>query len=91
MPHRTNVRRTKIVATLGPATSTPEAITQLLERGADVFRVNASHGTPESRQRLIDDAQRIIAPRKEAGAILVDLHRPRIRVGSLAEIVVVKE
>jgi len=85
LPNRTNVRRTKIVATLGPATSTPEAITELLERGADVFRVNASHGTPESRQRLIADAQRIIAGRKEAGAILVDLHGPRIRVGSLPE------
>jgi pyruvate kinase len=60
-------------------------MTQLLDRGADVFRVNASHGTPESRQRLIADAQRIIAGRKEAGAILVDLPGPRIRVGNLPE------
>jgi len=85
LPQRTNVRRTKIVATLGPATSNPEAMTQLLECGASVFRVNASHGTPESRQRLIADAQRVIADRKDAGAILVDLHGPRIRVGSLPE------
>ncbi len=85
MPHRTSVRRTKIVATLGPATTEPEVLRQLLERGTDVFRVNASHGTPESRQQLIAQAQRVIAERKEAGAVLVDLHGPRIRVGRLSE------
>ena len=39
-------RRTKIVATLGPASSTPEVIERLFQAGADVFRLNFSHGTP---------------------------------------------
>ena len=45
-------KRTKIVATLGPASSSPEAIRALIEAGADVFRLNFSHGNPEDhRQR----------------------------------------
>ncbi|WP_413814535.1 pyruvate kinase, partial [Candidatus Cryosericum odellii] len=45
MPDNTNVKRTKIVATLGPATNSEEMIQALAEHGVDVFRINFSHGT----------------------------------------------
>ncbi len=79
------IRRTKIVATLGPAWSHPDRMVQLLDAGVNVVRVNASHGTPELRAQWIRDLQRVCKGRKEPVAILVDLHGPRIRVGQLPE------
>src|SRR5262249_53324420 len=78
------MRRTKIVATIGPATSSPEKIAHLIDAGMDVARLNFSHGTHE------DHAQRIALLREAAGkaarplAILQDLQSPKIRTGSLA-------
>src|SRR5689334_4571752 len=78
------MRRTKIVATIGPATSSPEMIARLIDAGMDVARLNFSHGTHE------EHAQRIAllreAARKAARplAILQDLQGPKIRTGSLA-------
>jgi pyruvate kinase len=75
------MRTTKIVATLGPSTDTPESIRKLLEAGVDVFRMNASHGNQE------DHAQRMSIVRelaKQAGrhvAMLLDLQGPKIRLG----------
>ena len=77
-------RRTKIVATLGPASSTAEVIGRLFHAGADVFRLNFSHGTHE------DHAQRITVIRdleKDAGrpiGILADVQGPKLRVGRFA-------
>ncbi len=79
------IRRTKIVATLGPAWCHPDRMAQLLDAGVNVVRVNASHGTPELRAKWIRDLQRVRKDRKSPVAILVDLHGPRIRVGQLAE------
>jgi pyruvate kinase len=79
------IRRTKIVATLGPAWSHPERMAQLLDAGVNVVRVNASHGTPAQRRTWIRELQRVGGGRKAPVAILVDLHGPRIRVGQLAE------
>jgi pyruvate kinase len=80
-----SVRRTKIVATLGPAWSEPAQMTALLDAGVNVVRINASHGTPEIRAGWIGDIQRLTASRPEAVATLVDLQGPRIRVGTLEE------
>src|SRR5881397_2436321 len=72
---------TKIVATLGPASETPELLDRLLEAGVDVFRLNASHGPREKH------AERICAARKAAEkcgknvGILLDLQGPKIRLG----------
>ncbi len=72
---------TKIVATLGPATDTPEMIQSLIAAGTDVFRLNASHSTQEQH------AQRIRVIREQAAAagrhigILLDLQGPKIRLG----------
>ncbi len=80
------VRRTKIVATLGPAWDSPEKMTGLLDAGVNVVRVNASHGTPEGRARWVNQLKDVIAARRgqASAAILLDLHGPRIRVGRLA-------
>ncbi len=81
----TSIRRTKIVATLGPAWEQPAQMAALLDAGVNVVRINASHGTPEVRARWIRDLKRVMEGRREAAAILLDLQGPRIRVGTLAE------
>src|SRR5256885_5261383 len=78
------IRRTKIVATLGPATGTPEGIAELIGAGANVIRVNSSHGTPEQRATWIAAVREAAAAADVAVAVLVDLQGPRIRVGKLA-------
>jgi pyruvate kinase len=77
------VRQTKIVATLGPATGTEEGIGGLLDAGANVIRVNASHGAPEERGRWIEAVRRAADARGLPVAVVVDLQGPRIRVGAL--------
>jgi pyruvate kinase len=80
-----NVRRTKIVATLGPAWAEPAQMTALLDAGVNVVRINASHATPEIRAAWITQLQTLIKDRAESAAILLDLQGPRIRVGHLEE------
>jgi len=78
------IRRTKIVATIGPATGSDEAIAGLLEAGANVIRINASHGAPELRARWIESVRCAADRAGQPVAVLVDLQGPRIRVGDLA-------
>ena len=76
-------RKTKVVATLGPASSAPEKIKALFEAGADVFRINMSHNTPTS---LAEIHGRVRAQEEATGrpiGILVDLQGPKIRLGTL--------
>jgi pyruvate kinase len=80
---RTPIRRTKIVATLGPSWDKPAQMTALLDAGVNVVRINASHGTPEIRARWIHQLRAVLEGRREAAAVLVDLQGPRIRVGNL--------
>src|SRR6266550_5043067 len=86
--NRTNgvpqIRRTKIVATLGPATGDESTIAALLQAGANVLRINASHGTPELRAEWIAAARKVAARSDSPIAVLLDLQGPRIRVGDLA-------
>jgi len=76
-------RRTKIVATLGPATGTDSQIATLLDAGVNVIRVNASHGTAEDRGRWITAVRRAAEAKDLPIAVLVDLQGPRIRVGNI--------
>ena len=76
-------RRTKIVATLGPATGTDSQIAALLDGGVNVIRVNASHGTAEDRGRWIEAVRRAAEAKDLPIAVLVHLQGPRIRVGNL--------
>ncbi len=77
------IRRTKIVATLGPATGADEPIAALIDAGVNVVRVNASHGTAEVRGRWIAAVRRLAEARGVPVAVLVDLQGPLIRVGAL--------
>lgn len=79
-----SIRRTKIVATLGPASNSPEVIEQLILAGLDVARLNFSHGTPDehkARARLIRD---IAAKNGRHVALLGDLQGPKIRIAKFA-------
>jgi pyruvate kinase len=78
-------RRTKIVATLGPASSEPAMIDRLFEAGADVFRINMSH-TPQDRMRtLVASIREVERKRDRPIGILADLQGPKLRVGEFAE------
>jgi pyruvate kinase len=79
------IRRTKIVATLGPATGTAAQIAALLEAGVNVVRINASHGTPEIRGGWIKLVRQAAEAQGQPIAVLVDLQGPRIRVGQLTQ------
>ena len=77
-------RRTKIVATIGPASSTPETLARLVVAGMDAARLNFAHGTHEDhaeRARLVREAQ---AAASRPLALIADLQGPKLRVGELA-------
>jgi pyruvate kinase len=77
------MRRTKIVATLGPATNTPERISGLINAGMNVARMNFSHGTHADHAARIDMVRRAAQEAGKHIAILQDLQGPKIRTGSL--------
>jgi pyruvate kinase len=77
------MRRTKIVATLGPATSTPERIAGLIRAGMNVARLNFSHGTHAEHAARIAMVRRVAAEAGRHVAILQDLQGPKIRTGPL--------
>src|SRR3954466_6976370 len=77
-------RFTKIVATLGPASSTPERLRALFEAGADVFRLNFSHGTPDDHKQRVDLLRALEKEYRHPIAILMDLQGPKLRLGKMA-------
>jgi pyruvate kinase len=82
-------RRTKIVATIGPASRSPETLVELIEAGADVFRLNFSHG---NREDHLENIKRIRAASETTGrdvAILGDLPGPKLRLGEIGDDVAV--
>lgn len=85
MEHRPpRARNVKVLATLGPASATPEKIRALHEAGADAFRVNMSHGTAEERAGLIAAVRGLEAETGRPMTILADLQGPKIRIGRFA-------
>jgi pyruvate kinase len=78
-------RRTKIVATIGPATSTEEGLTALLQAGMDVARLNFSHGTPEEHVETMRRLRRLAEALRVPLAILQDLAGPKVRIGAFAD------
>jgi pyruvate kinase len=78
-------RRTKIVATLGPASSDPAMIAKLFETGADVFRINMSHTTPDRMRALVADIRAIEQRYERPIGILVDLQGPKLRIGEFKD------
>ncbi len=78
------MRRAKIVATLGPSTSTPESIQALVTAGMDVARLNLSHGTWDDHQAVYDAVRQASDASGRGVGILVDLQGPKIRLGRFA-------
>jgi pyruvate kinase len=78
-------RKTKIVCTIGPASSSPEVLRALVDAGMDVTRINFSHGSRESNGRLIRTIQDLREQTQQNIGILQDLGGPKIRVGRLPE------
>lgn len=78
-------RRTKIVATLGPATSSPEAIEGLIQAGVDVVRLNFSHGSAEDHLARASLVRELAAKNGRFVAVLADLQGPKIRISRFAE------
>ncbi|MGH8123777.1 MAG: pyruvate kinase [Rudaea sp.] len=74
------VRRTKIIATLGPATDKPGVLKQIIAEGVDVVRLNLSHGAAEDHQRRAKEARAAAAELGREVAVLADLQGPKIRV-----------
>lgn len=83
--------KTKIVATLGPSTSNYEMISQLVEAGASMFRLNTSHGTEEGHAANIEIIRKISQETGKYIPILIDLQGPKIRVGNIPNPIEIKE
>ncbi|MGR3220804.1 MAG: pyruvate kinase [Candidatus Anammoxibacter sp.] len=75
------IKRTKIIATLGPATSSTEMIEKLVKAGANIFRINTSHGDPAMIQELTGRIREVEKKLNTFVGILLDLQGPKIRTG----------
>ena len=84
-------KKTKILATLGPVTNTKEIISDLVDAGVNVFRINFSHAEYNNVKARIKDIREINEEKKLHVAILADLQGPKLRVGVMEENVVLKE
>ena len=77
-------RQIRILATLGPASDTPEMIATLFQAGADAFRVNMSHGDQQSKIAVIQAIRSLEKKFGRPATILADLQGPKLRVGKFA-------
>ncbi len=80
-----SIKRTKILATLGPSTSTPEKIKELMQAGANGFRLNFSHGSHEERLDQIKWIRDASEELNRPVAVLQDIQGPKIRLGALKD------
>jgi pyruvate kinase len=78
-------RRAKIVATLGPASSSPDMIARLFKAGADVFRINMSHTSPDRMREIVAMIRAVEEESSRPIGILVDLQGPKLRLGTFAD------
>ena len=78
-------RNVKIVATLGPASSTPDRIRALVEAGVDVFRLNFSHGSHDDHLGRIQAVRALERELQQPIGLLADLQGPKLRVGKFAD------
>ena len=81
--HIQDKQKTKIVATIGPASSSKEALVELVKAGVNVFRLNFSHGSHEDHQAVIDNILEINDKYNVHVGILADLQGPKLRVGKM--------
>ncbi len=83
-------KRTKIVCTIGPASDSEEMLEKLMKAGMNVARLNFSHGTQDEHQQRIDRIKRVSEKLKKPTAIMLDTKGPEIRLGKMAEPVVLE-
>jgi len=81
----TDKRSTKIVATLGPSSSTAERLAELVAAGVDVVRLNFSHGTAEDHKKRIDMLRETAHKGGRTVGVMADLQGPKIRIGKFAD------
>jgi pyruvate kinase len=81
----TDPRRTKIVATIGPASASHEMLVQLVQAGVDAFRLNFSHGTHETHAESARTVRAVQSELQKALALIADLQGPKLRIGELSE------
>jgi pyruvate kinase len=79
------LRKTKIIATLGPASNSEATVTRLVKAGVDVFRLNFSHGSHESHIQSAQFIRKIALEQNIALGLLCDLQGPKIRIGKFAD------
>jgi pyruvate kinase len=84
-PDNAHLRRTKILATLGPATDADGILDELVRAGVNVVRLNFSHGTPEHHARRVESVREAAARNGREVGILADLQGPKIRIEKFAE------
>ena len=77
-------RKTKIIATLGPASSSPAVIEHLMDAGVDLFRLNFSHGAHDVMAELITTIRTLSEHKNRQVSILADLQGPKIRTGKIS-------
>ena len=77
-------RATKIVATLGPASSTPETLRHLVQAGVDVVRLNFSHGTADDHRKRVELLREAMHAAGRTVGVMADLQGPKIRIGKFA-------
>lgn len=87
---KNSYNKTKIVATVGPASNTKEMLKALVKEGVDVFRLNFSHGSHADHQKVIDAVREINKEEKGTVALLLDLQGPKIRVQEMAPDIVIE-
>ena len=86
------MKLTKIIATLGPSSNTPNIIEDLIDAGIDVVRLNFSHGTHDFHQRTFDIVRETAKKKEKHIAVLQDLSGPKIRIGKIeGEGLIIKE
>ncbi|RZV48331.1 MAG: pyruvate kinase, partial [Sphingomonadaceae bacterium] len=77
-------RKVRILATLGPASDTPEMIEKLMRTGADAFRINMSHGEQADKAQLVHHIRELEDKLGRPTTIVADLQGPKLRVGTFA-------
>jgi pyruvate kinase len=78
-------KRTKIVATIGPASSSPKVLEELLLAGVNMFRLNFAHGTQEQHAQVAEQVRYLSAKHVRPAAVLCDIQGPKLRLGTLPE------
>ena len=78
------IKKTKIIATLGPATSSVESIESLIKEGVDVLRINFSHSTHKEAEKMIREIREVNDSLSTNTAILADLQGPKLRIGEVS-------